>query len=111
MSLDVASVAPSSFSVADDISSSARRSRPAAPMRDTGPVAEVPSRPPPEVLEAMGAASRAYKALREQGRELHFAQDADTGRMTIEVLDLDGNLLRRIPPSRLLDLATGGRLD
>ncbi len=59
----------------------------------------------------MDAASRAYQRLRADGRELRFAQNADTGRMTIEVRDLDGNLLRTIPPSRLLDVATGGTFD
>lgn len=111
MNLDVAPVAPSSFSAPNDVSASRRQSRTAAVARDVGPTDTIPSSPPPEVLAAMDAASRAYQALRAQGRELHFAQDADTGRMTIEVRDLDGKLLRMIPPSKLLDVATGGDLD
>ena len=63
------------------------------------------------MLDAIDAASRAYRTLRAQSRELRFAQDADTGRLTIEVRDLDGRLLRKIPPSKLLDVATGGGLD
>jgi FlaG protein len=64
----------------------------------------IPQRPPPEVLEAMGAASRALAHMHAHGRELRFAHDEDTGVLSIEVRDLDGNLLRTIPPSKLLDL-------
>jgi flagellar protein FlaG len=111
MNLDVAPVGPSSYSVGNDFTSVPRGARPALAARDVGPDDSIPSVPPREVLDAMDAASRAYQALRAQGRELRFAQDADTGRMTIEVRDLDGNLLRMIPPSKLLDVATGGILD
>jgi flagellar protein FlaG len=110
MNLDVAPVGPSSYSAGNDLTSLPRAARPAA-ARDVGPADTIPPAPPQEVLDAMDAASRAYQALRAQGRELRFAQDADTGRMTIEVRDLDGNLLRMIPPSKLLDVATGGTLD
>lgn len=111
MSLDVASVGPSSFSAANDAASSPRVPRPTAVVRQQVPVDVIPDSPPRDVLDAMDAASRAYQKLRAQGRELHFAQDADTGRLTIEVRDLDGHLLRMIPPSRLLDIATGGTFD
>jgi flagellar protein FlaG len=111
MHLDVAPVGPSSYRAVNDVTSVSRGARPAALARDVGPQDSIPPAPPQEVLDAMDAASRAYQALRAQGRELRFAQDADTGRMTIEVRDLDGNLLRMIPPSKLLDVATGGTLD
>jgi len=111
MSLDVAPVGPSSYHAYGDLSSSQRQPRPAAVGRDMAQFGEVPPSPPQEVLDAMDAASRAYQRLRADGRELRFAQDADTGRMTIEVRDLEGKLLRTIPPSRLLDVATGGILD
>jgi flagellar protein FlaG len=113
MNLDVAPVAPSSYSAIGDSPSSQRRTRPAPLVRDAVPVDTIPSSPPHEVLDAMDAASRAYQALRAQGRQLHFSQNEETGRMTIEVRDLDGKLLRMIPPSELLDIATatGKRLD
>lgn len=111
MSLDVAPVGPSSFSAANDALPSPRAQRPPAVVRQQVEVDVIPERPPREVLDAIDAASRAYQKLRAQGRELHFAQDADSGRLTIEVRDLDGRLLRTIPPSRLLDVATGGTLD
>ncbi|MDW5597019.1 flagellar protein FlaG [Conexibacter stalactiti] len=111
MSLDVAPVGPSSYRAGNEFTSLPRGVRSPAATHDVGPSGDVPSSPPQQVLDAMDAASRAYQALREQGRELRFAQDADTGRMTIEVRDMDGNLLRMIPPSKLLDVATGGILD
>jgi flagellar protein FlaG len=111
MSLDVAPVGPSSYRAVNELTSSPRGVGQAAAAHDVGPSGTVPSSPPQEVLDAMDAASRAYQALRAQGRELRFAQDTETGRMTIEVRDLDGNLLRMIPPSKLLDIATGGILD
>jgi flagellar protein FlaG len=111
MSLDVAPVGPSSYRAYGDLSLSPRPSRPEAVGRDRLQLGDVPANPPQEVLDAIDAASRAYQRLRADGRELRFAQDADTGHVTIEVRDLDGNLLRTIPPSRLLDVATGGALD
>lgn len=111
MNLDVASVGPSSFSAASDAAPMPRVPRPVAVVRPQVPVDAIPDNPPREVLDAIDAASRAYQKLRAQGRELHFSQDADTGRLVIEVRDLEGQLLRSIPPSRLLDVATGGNLD
>jgi hypothetical protein len=111
MSLDVAPVAPSSYRAPNGVPSLQRPSAAAAVARDVGPGHSVPPSPPQEVLDALDAASRAYRTLRAQGRELFFAKDANTGRMTIEVRDLDGRLLRSIPPSKLLDVATGGTLD
>lgn len=112
MNLDVAPVGPSRYSPVHGAPPSASRPvLPAAAVRSDVSGDTIPDSPPQEVLDAMDAASRAYQALRAQGRELRFAQDADTGRMSIEVRDLDGNLLRTIPPSKLLDVATRGGLD
>jgi len=111
MNMDVAPVGPSSYSTAHDTASAPRALRPATAARaHVSMDMDIPPSPPQEVLDAMDAASRAYQKLRAQGRELHFAQERSTGRMTIEVRDLDGNLLRTIPPSKLLDVATGGSL-
>lgn len=107
MSLDVAPIRPAFPSAAAD---GARGRRPvaavAAPAADDG----IPSVPPPEVLEAIDAASRAYRTLQAQGRELRFAVDEASGRVTVEVRDLYGNVLRTIPPSEALDVATGAEL-
>jgi hypothetical protein len=60
--------------------------------------------PPPEARAMLEAAQRAIQHLHEQGRELHF--EVQRGQVTIEVRDLDGNVLDRIPPGRALDLLT-----
>ncbi len=67
--------------------------------------------PPDELLEAMGAAAEVYERLAARGRELRFRIDPSTGRVTVEVHDLDGKLLYSIPPSRALDIASGEDLD
>lgn len=71
----------------------------------------LPSRPPVEVLKEMEAASRRYDELRSQQRELHFAHDETSNRVVVEVRDLEGNVLRTIPPSKALDVIAGGPLD
>lgn len=109
MNLDVAPVGPSSYSTPLGATPPVPRSlQPAPAVRADVSSDAIPASPPQEVLDAMDAASRAYQALRAQGRELRFAQDETNGHLTIEVRDLDGNLLRTIPPGKLLDVATGG---
>jgi flagellar protein FlaG len=70
----------------------------------------IPSSPPPELRAEMAAASRRVDELAAQDRELHFELD-DNGRIVIEVRDLDGNVIRSIPPSRMLDVAAGAPLE
>jgi flagellar protein FlaG len=53
----------------------------------------------------MMAARRAIDEMHARGRQLHFAMDGS--RVRIEVQDLDGNVLKEIPPSRALEVATG----
>ena len=70
-----------------------------------------PGRPPAEVLAEMEAASRRYDELRSQQRELHFTRDEARNRVVVEVRDLEGNVLRTIPPSKALDVIAGAPLD
>jgi hypothetical protein len=70
-----------------------------------------PSRPPAEVLAQMEAASRRYDELQAQKRELHFTHDEQTNRVVVQVRDLEGNVLRTIPPSKALNIIAGGPLD
>jgi flagellar protein FlaG len=65
----------------------------------------IPASPPPEVVAEMLAAQRAIDDMHARGRTLHFAMDGS--RVRIEVHDLDGNVLKEIPPSRALEVATG----
>jgi uncharacterized FlaG/YvyC family protein len=70
-------------------------------------VSALPSSPPASVLEEMHAASRVADELRGMKRELHF-EPTDGGRVVVQVRDLDGNVLRTVPPSQALDIAAGG---
>jgi flagellar protein FlaG len=48
--------------------------------------------------------------LHAANRELHFSHDEQSGRVIIEVRDLDGNVLKTIPPSKALDILSGAEL-
>jgi len=80
----------------------------AAPRADAVDV--IPAKPPPEVLAEVGAAWERSGELAAANRELHFRRDEQTGRTIIEVRTLDGEVLRTIPPSRMLDVMSGGAL-
>ena len=67
----------------------------------------LPASPPPEVLDEIGAAADRVDQLAAAGRELHFSVDEDTNRVVIQVRDLDGNVIRTIPPSAALDVLAG----
>lgn len=71
-----------------------------------GPAAEAAG-PPPEVSAEVQAAARAADRLHQLGRELRFERDERSGRIEIEVRDLDGNVLRRVPPSEVFEFAAG----
>jgi hypothetical protein len=96
----------------DPASATNRPARPAPPGRthQAEPAVTVeflPSAPPPDALEAVDAAFERMEQLRAQNRELHFAKDPASGRVTVEVRDLDGNVIRTIPPSQALDVMDG----
>ena len=64
---------------------------------------------PPEASAAVEAAAARAEALAERNRQLHFELDEHSGRVVIEVRDLDGNILRTIPPSKAIDIMTSDR--
>jgi FlaG protein len=68
---------------------------------------ETPEWPPPSVWREVDHASRVWESLRAQGRELHFEHDEKSGRVVIQVRDLDGNVLRTVPPSEAVSIASG----
>jgi flagellar protein FlaG len=78
-------------------------SSPAAP-RGTG---VIPSAPPPGVLRAVDRAAARAEELWSEGRELHFEMDGDSGRVIVQVRDLDGRVIRTIPPSEALRILSG----
>lgn len=67
----------------------------------------IPPAPPAEVLEDVAAAAERAEALAAANRELHFAKDPESGRIIVQVRDLDGNVVRTIPPSQALDVMSG----
>jgi uncharacterized FlaG/YvyC family protein len=69
----------------------------------------IPLSPPPEVLQQVRAAQRAVDDMMSRGRQLHFEMDG--ARVKILLQDLDGNVIREIPPSRALEIATGGAVE
>jgi hypothetical protein len=73
-----------------------------APARDTALLS-----PPAEVLDAVGAAAARAAELRAANRELHFRKDEDSGRVIVEVRDLEGHVIRTIPPSHALAVMDG----
>ena len=70
----------------------------------------LPPYPPREVLDEVDAAAERVDELAAMNRELHFSTDAETGRVIVEVRDLDGNVIRTIPPSHALDVMAGAGL-
>jgi uncharacterized FlaG/YvyC family protein len=71
----------------------------------------IPSQPPESLHAEIDAAAQRVDDLHDEGRELHFAYDKDSGRVQVEVRDLSGNVIRTIPPSAMLDVASGAKLD
>ena len=70
----------------------------------------LPATPPDEVLEQMHEAGRVAEFLHSQARELHF-EPTESGRVVVQVRDLDGNVLRTIPPAQALEIAAGAPLE
>jgi flagellar protein FlaG len=70
----------------------------------------LPASPPEHLLEEMHDAAQVADRLREQARELHFELVGD-GRVQVEVRDLEGNVIRTIPPAQALEVAAGASLD
>src|SRR5919202_5342182 len=71
-----------------------------------GATEDIPASPPAHVMRDVEAAAQRADWLREQGRELHF--DLEDGRLRIEVRDLNGRVVRVIPATEALEIATGG---
>ena len=70
----------------------------------------VPASPPPHLRSEVEAAAARYEQLERMGRELHFSIDEENG-VVVEVRDLEGRLIRTVPSSAALDIATGASPD
>jgi flagellar protein FlaG len=67
-------------------------------------VGDIPPAPTPEARALVAKAAEVVQRLHDNNRELHFSTDAHTHRVVIEVRDLDGNVIKTIPPSKALDI-------
>jgi hypothetical protein len=65
----------------------------------------IPGSPPPEVLDQMAHAQRAYEKLAREGQSLQFGHD-DAGRVTVELHGEDGQV-STLSLSEALALASG----
>ena len=72
---------------------------------------DIPTSPPPEVLDAIDAAFAACEQLEAAGRQVRFITDEATGRLRAELTDRDGVLLQSLSGRAVLDLAAGATLD
>src|SRR5512144_1826546 len=70
----------------------------------------IPATPPPDVLADVQRAATRAEELHKANRELHFEKDPTTNRIVVQVRDLEGNVLRTIPPSSALDVMSGAGL-
>jgi hypothetical protein len=80
-----------------------------APRFDTV-LGDVPPAPTEDVRRHVDRAAEVVAQLHASNRELHFTKDDETGRVVIQVRDLDGNVLKTIPPSHALDVMSGAAL-
>lgn len=110
MSLEIGRFTPSPYSPPNVPRTSAA---PATAARAAGfdtVLGDIPPAPTKEVRSQVERAAEIAADLAERNRELHFSKDADTGRVVIQVRDLDGNVIRTIPPSHALNVMTGSAL-
>lgn len=71
---------------------------------------DIPASPPADVMREVEAAAQRAEWMREHGHELSF-EVVDEGHVKVEVRDLNGRLIRTVPPAEGLAIATGGPLD
>ena len=65
---------------------------------------------PPELHAEIDRAYERAVDLATQNRELHFSKDEDSGRIIVQVRDLEGNVIRTIPNSEALHVLAGDEL-
>ena len=107
MTFDVASIsAPQAADPAAAVDSPAANASTSARPDEPVTVDTIPVAPPPEVLDAVRAASQSYDTLAAAGNYVQFASDPLNGRLSALLVDLNGGLREALSPSRVLDLAS-----
>jgi hypothetical protein len=66
-----------------------------------------PEWPPESVWREVDEAALVWEGLHADGRELHFDLDPQSGRLTIEMRDLEGSVMTAVSPSEALSIAAG----
>src|SRR4051794_6976427 len=61
---------------------------------------------PAPVVSGIHEAAQRYEDLKRQGRELHF-RVGEAGGIVVDVCDLEGNVIRTVPPETALDIIGG----
>jgi hypothetical protein len=112
MSLDIGRL-PSTHYLPPAVAAAARTA-PVAPRADLTPanrfdtvLGDIPPAPTEEVRAHVERAAQIAQDMTERNRELHFTKDEETGRVIIQVRDLQGKVIRTIPPSHALDIMSG----
>jgi len=94
-----------------------RSQNPAADRSDAGSKIEneapvsidtIPSAPPPEVLEHVAEAGKAFAALQAQGLEVNYNYDPHSRRTTAELRHIGGGTIKTLTLSEAMVLASGG---
>ncbi len=73
----------------------------------------MPASPPPDEVLRRGrrrAADRADELVARTTASCTSRKDEDSGRVIVQVRDLDGHVIRTIPPSEALDVLSGATL-
>jgi hypothetical protein len=70
----------------------------------------IPPAPTEEARQMVDRAAQVVEDLYKNNRELHFSVDQSTRRVVIEVRDLEGHVLKTIPPAKALDVLAGAGL-
>jgi hypothetical protein len=72
--------------------------------------AEPAGEPCAEAIFALRVAAEVARQLHDLGRELHFSLAPAPARVEVLLCDMDGIVLSRMTPSRVLEIATGATL-
>jgi hypothetical protein len=81
---------------------------PAATSEVSTMIDAIPSSPPDEVLNAMGAASARYDQLAASNKHVGFSLVEEGGRVTVQIKDLQGNVISPpLAPSSTFDILDG----
>ena len=74
---------------------------------DSAAPGTIPASPPPELAAEIDRAAQRADELQAEGRQLRFRVDDRSGRVKVEVLDHDGNVVHQLPLTEVLDVAAG----